>query len=174
MALASCEIRPSPLHGLGIFATERIEKGAIIIREEALWVVNKLQAMEATFPGLSDVEQMRKNMIDAFKPPISPATREFTNGVLSLAGGFDLNDRVDKDPTAAMIELTTTLREVLIRNGVTMDFRPHQDYVCVFKDASRLNHSCMANAVRTVGYSPDPLGFVSYHCCPLRNTDPLQ
>lgn len=156
MVLTCCEIRPSPIHGLGIFATAPIQPGDIIVQEKALWVVDKLSAMYATFPNLSNHRKVRNNMLDLYTAPEWLSSEErscFPHDLLKLAGGFDLNDALLGDADADELALTETLREILIINGVGRDpfVKGQQELAAVYKESSRLNHSCVPNAQCTTG-----------------------
>lgn len=139
---------------MGIFATKNIKSGEMIIQEEALWIVDKVSAMFATFPNLSDHEKVCQNMLELFHPPVDGSPRErlvFVKDLLSLAGGFKTEDHVSGDLDDYELELTHALREILILNGVCREGDGQRDVAAVYKEASRLNHSCVPNAERTSG-----------------------
>jgi hypothetical protein len=60
----------SPVHGIGVFASEDIEPGTKIMEEIALWVVDKLILIRGAFPTSLDatgMTEMRGIMIESFK-----------------------------------------------------------------------------------------------------------
>jgi hypothetical protein len=58
----------SPIHGHGVFATEDIKPGVKIIRERALWVIDKITLVRGSFPtSLHDFTEMQDIMVNSFK-----------------------------------------------------------------------------------------------------------
>lgn len=147
-----CEFRRSPVHGYGVFATQDIKPGTLIIKEEALWVVDTETAMRATFSEDSDYSTPRYIMVDAFyRSNINEDEQErlrLQQDILALAGGFNSDEMMQGNGQADMQTLSERLREVLILNGVAESDYGKPDYAAVFRSSSRLNHSCAPNAER--------------------------
>ncbi|KAM0721119.1 hypothetical protein Q7P37_003405 [Cladosporium fusiforme] len=155
MVLTSCEIRKSPLHGLGIFATQDIKPGTIVVQERPLWLVSTVNMLRASFHECSSHDGMRKHMLKLFHPPDEMDEVQWSIDLLSLEGGFEPEDTLSGTIEATEIQLTVALREVLIRNGFSMSFKGIQPYAAVYKESSRLNHSCVPNALRTIAPAYD-------------------
>lgn len=147
------EFAPSPIHGIGVFATEDLEIGTRIIQEPALWKVDKAIAIKASFPSSLEAAEMRANIIESFhgSNPYEDGEEKqaFGGKILELCGGFTTDDDVPDDPVAAQRELSEKLREILILNGVVEKGQEQAEWVAVFEGSSRLNHSCAPNAERT-------------------------
>jgi hypothetical protein len=149
-----CEFRLSPVHGYGVFATQDIEPGTLIVKEEALWVVETETAMRATFSDDSaDYSAPRYIMIDSFyRSNMDEEDEEerlrLQQDILRLGGGFNSEEMMQGDGQASMQTLSERLREVLILNGVAESDYDKPDYAAVFRASSRLNHSCAPNAER--------------------------
>lgn len=149
-----CEFRPSPVHGHGVFATQDIEPGTQIIKENALWVVDTETAVKATFTEEgSDYSVPRHTMIDAFYRSNLDEEDEagqvrLQHDILRLSGGFSGEEILQGDAQDDMQTLSERLREVLIINGVAESCDGQADYAAIFRSSSRLNHSCAPNAER--------------------------
>jgi hypothetical protein len=149
-----CEFRLSPVHGYGVFATQDIQPGTLIIREEALWVVDTETAIKATFSDDSaDYSAPRYIMIDAFyRSNMDEQDEEerlrLQQDILALAGGFNSDEMMQGDGQANMQTLSERLREIIILNAVAESDYGKPDYAAVFRASSRLNHSCDPNAER--------------------------
>jgi hypothetical protein len=155
-----CEFRLSPVHGYGIFATQDIKPGTLVIKEEALWVVDTETAIRATFSEDSDYSTPRYIMVDAFyRSNINEEDDEerlrLQQDILALAGGFNSDEMMQGNGQADMQTLSERLREVLILNGVAESDYGKPDYAAVFRSSSRLNHSCAPNAERMRSHLDD-------------------
>lgn len=148
-----CEFRESPVHGYGVFATEDIEAGTEIIREQALWVVDTATALKSTFPETSNYADVRWNMVETFNNSCYDDDPEqqaiLKQDIINLCGGFKPESKVKANEDATQI-LSQHLREILIVNGMTPTDRKKPEYAAVFRGASRLNHSCAPNATAAV------------------------
>jgi hypothetical protein len=150
----NCTFGFSAFHGHGVFATKDIEAGTLIIQEKALWVVATHIAINGTFSTTMDYTIPRLKLIGAYNnikfDAEDPEEGERDQlDLMTLCGGFSLNEVVKGGIGDCMSTLSEHIREVLILNGVaesTADGNP--GYAAVFRASSRLNHSCAPNAER--------------------------
>lgn len=150
-----CEFRKSPVHGWGVFATEDIEPGILIIREEPLWMISKEFAVKGTFSTSTDHAEARLQMSKAFVEYKPRAESNYERDIykydlLNLCGGFTEDERVKEVKFEGCLNLAVRLRDILIRNAVAERSEEQSEWAAVFRGSSRLNHSCRPNAERMV------------------------
>jgi hypothetical protein len=149
-----CTFGFSPVHGHGVFATKDIEAGTMIIEEKALWVVSTRNAIHGTFSTTMDYTLPRLTLIETYNLIKSKAENpkegeRDQKDLLTLCGGFDLEEVVKGGSADCVAIMSERFREILILNGVagsTANGKP--GYAAVFRASSRLNHSCAPNAER--------------------------
>jgi hypothetical protein len=145
----------SPIHGVGVFASEDIEPGTRIVQEMALWIVDKVTAIRGSFPTSLDATEMRGIMIESFKRsnPFeegSAQKKEHEENILNLCGGFTPGQEMPKDPAEFQKMLSEKLRQILILNAVHESGDGQTKWASVFRGTSRVNHSCTPNAERVL------------------------
>lgn len=150
---------PSPIHGTGVFALVDIAPGTQIMKEKALWAIDRATAINASIPTYDNIAGMRDIMIQSLRRsnPHYPHDQKSVQGmlhrnkILYLCGGFasDEEKPTPEDPERFMRIVTERLRQVLILNAYAEG--PDQgpvERVGVFEGGSRINHSCAPNAER--------------------------
>jgi hypothetical protein len=148
-----CEFRPSPIHRLGVFATEDIPAGTNFVIEKATWVVDKVAALGATFSRNLDHREARERMLVSFRQ-LEKGVKDTDEmlrrkrEVLTLNGGVGTMEKYDGGYEESRQILTERLREILIRNAIAESNDEFPDYVALFTAVSRFNHSCAPNAER--------------------------
>jgi hypothetical protein len=144
----------SPVHGIGVFASEDIEPGTKIMEEIALWVIDKLTFLRGTFPtslDAKDLHIMRGIMIESFKRsnPFEEGSvqkKEYEGKILGLYGRPVQGDEMSGDPAELQKVLSMRVREIIIQNAVHEPGDGQPEWNAVFEGASRVNHSCVPNA----------------------------
>jgi len=147
-----CEFRHSPVHGFGVFATKDIERGTLIIKEKALWVVDTLTAMRCTFSNTSNYDMPRNHMIRTHYVSNSDEDEDVQDylhaDILTLCGGSTNEELLQGNKQECIRTMSERLREILILNGVAESCAGKPNYAAVFRASSRMNHSCAPNAER--------------------------
>lgn len=151
MSLAvTVALRASALHGQGIFALAPVEKGATIADERALWAVE----LRAALLGSGSARRMVARALEGAATEDDGEMVRFVNRLLALQGGEGMV--VDEEGLQGEYRVVSErLKEVLILNGVAERGKGPREWVAVFEEAARFNHSCAPNAVRTVGRLED-------------------
>jgi hypothetical protein len=126
------EIRGSTLHGKGVFATQDIAKGAMILREKPLVVI---QGEGDGPPSFKSVWQVYKILPDELKPAwdllYNTKDQKFMSSIVQKVGEKD-------NPELCANTVAKYLTNVFGQgNGTTV----------LFTTASTFNHSCSPNAI---------------------------
>nr|OQO29498.1 hypothetical protein B0A51_03027 [Rachicladosporium sp. CCFEE 5018] len=154
------EIRKSPLHGLGVFATKDIPSGSLIMTEQAVWTIPK-KALLKFYPfdpygnGPSRIIEHFDSSVANFSDDDDELNRIGTEAVFALDGVF----KGVEDPLADLSEeeLAKGLARIIAKNGKSHNYQSDErHWVAIFQDPSRLNHSCMLSAEQHIWSSFDP------------------
>jgi hypothetical protein len=103
----------SPIHEIGVLASDDIEPGTKVMQEMALWVVDILTFLRGSHPtSLDDATEMRGIMIDSFKrsTPFEEGSDErkvHEEKILGLFGGPTPGEEMPEDPLVRVRHLGT-------------------------------------------------------------------
>jgi hypothetical protein len=161
--MENVDFASSPIHGHGVFATEDIKPGIEIIRERALWVIDKITLVRGSFlTSLHDFTEMQDIMVNSFKRSNAfeegSAEREQHEGmILGLCGGFVGDEEMPADPAQYQKLLSERLRQIIILNGIHEMLVEHEqpEKIAVFGFGARINHSCAPNVERVMVTATD-------------------
>ncbi|OQO09866.1 hypothetical protein B0A48_04218 [Cryoendolithus antarcticus] len=144
------EIRDSPLHGKGIFATMDIPAKSLIMYERAAWTIPKkwllkMYPFDPDGKGPHLINQHFDSCVANMTDDNDEVNKAAVEAVFALDGGFEgIEDPIDE---LSKLDLARGLARIVAKNAKSHYFKNgERNWVAIFQDPSRLNHSCMLSA----------------------------
>lgn len=151
------DIRPSPIHGLGVFAKRDIVAGEELPSEQALWLIAK-DEFPNCYPFHPKTQQASDNLINTMLRMMNvigaqlgaKIRRECLTTLLTLHKGFasyeEAQELWERDGSAFVKRLSDIFITNAIGRTKSGPMRKEERAFCaIFPTAARLNHSCAPN-----------------------------
>ena len=142
------ENRHSSGKGLGIFATERIPLGTRLICEDALFILKQPTAKNVYNAFLQLPPEVKQEYLSLTDSVFNEATTPTPEQQRALAIEKYYLSRAEIHELGGKIDSALKVFAIFANNSFELD-NEEQPALGIFMQATRLNHSCLPNAVHT-------------------------